>query len=74
MEGELPPASALVSKPDDNSKFALFESVIAKYFEIIKGILPKISSLYLCIHFFYSENEEFEENIYSLDSSKNANS
>ena len=31
------------------NKTNLYESVIAKYFEVIKSILPRISSLYLCI-------------------------
>lgn len=51
MESDLPEVQLPLTNPDDNSKFALFESVIAKYFEIIKGILPKISSLYLRISF-----------------------
>jgi len=49
MESDLPSIPIFLPKQEDNSKFALFESVIGKYFEIIKGILPKISSLYLGI-------------------------
>lgn len=41
------PTGRRLTEEQEHTKTELFESVIAKYFEIIKTILPRISTLYL---------------------------